>query len=216
MASWGALAAEGNASPTFKFYGDVSLLSHYVENGISQSEKTPALQGSFWFNMGPQFRLGLWGSNTNFANSDDRFNLRLNAEIKVDITQKTNLNIAYTKNNYYNGGQRNGSITGVHLKIDDYRILYDNYSNWEGTDESLTRYALGKNTTVWTDWKWNNEVGYNAPTLSSLENYFDLRTGLGTKWTQIFFEGALTATSNSSQLHGSGDLYFILSGTTEF
>lgn len=212
----GAWAAEDDSSSSVYMYGDVTLLSHYVENGISQSAKTPAIQGSFWFNLGPQFRLGLWGSNTNYTGNDDRFNLRLSAEIKVDISPKSNLVISYSKSSFYNDGKRNGNITGIHLNLQDYRILHDNYSNWEGTEDSLRRFALGKTTDVFGTWKWNNEVGYNVPDIKNLENYFDLRTGLGSKWGKVFLEGALTGTSPSPQVETKSEVYFILSGKTEF
>ncbi|WP_415063270.1 TorF family putative porin [Bdellovibrio sp.] len=210
-----AFAAEGNTSPTFQLSGDVSLLSHYVENGLSQSDKSPALQGSFWFNFGPQFRLGVWGSNTNFENSDDHFNMRLNADVKVDFSPNAKLVIAYSQSQYYNGGDRNGNILNLHLHFWDYRILYDGFSNWEGTEQRSTRFAFGKVFNVFGSWKWDNELGYNTPDVSNINPYFDARTGLGTKWGVIFFEGALTGTSESSQFNGAGDYFFILSAKTE-
>ncbi|WII72788.1 TorF family putative porin [Bdellovibrio sp. 22V] len=213
--SLGAYAADGNHSPTFALSGDVSLLSHYVENGLSQSDQSPALQGSFWFNFGPQFRLGVWGSNTNFDNSDDHFNLRLNADIKVNFTANTHAVISYSESQYYNGGEHNGNILGLHLHFWDYRIVYEGFSNWEATDERSTRVAFGALTTVFGSWKWNNEIGYNTPQVDTINPYFDARTGLGTKWGVIFFEGALTGTSESSQFHGAGDFFFILSAKTE-
>ncbi len=216
IACLGARAADGESTSSVYMYGDVTLLSHYVENGISQSSKTPAIQGNFWFNLGPQFRLGVWGSNTNYTGSDDRFNLRLSAEIKVDISPKSNLTISYSKSNFYNDGHRNSNITGIRLNLQDYRILHDNYSNWEGTENSLRRFALGKNTDVFGTWKWNNEIGYNVPDIETLENYFDLRTGLGSKWGKVFLEGALTGTSPSPQVETKSEVYFILSGKTEF
>jgi uncharacterized protein (TIGR02001 family) len=215
MTSWGAFAAEGNPTPTFDLTGDVSLLSHYVEHGISQSDKSPALQGSFWFNFGPQFRMGLWGSNTNFAQGSDHFNLRANADIKIAFSPSSHMILAYSKSQYYNGGEHNGNISGVHLQFGEYRILYDNLSNWEATDSSLTRFAFGKVSMVLGGYRWNNEIGYNTPDLNNLNPYFDGRTGLGTKLGEIFFEGALTATSASSDLNGTGDVFVILSASTE-
>ncbi|WP_373998190.1 TorF family putative porin [Bdellovibrio bacteriovorus] len=214
ISSWTAQAADGT-SPTFDLSGDISLLSHYVENGLSQSDKSPALQGAFWFNFGSQFRLGVWGSNTNFENSDDHFNLRLLGDIKVSFSQNTNLIISYAQSQYYNGGDRNGNIIGLRLNMFDYRIMYDSFSNWEGTDENSKRFAFGKFFNVFNGWKWDNEVGYNTPNIDEINPYFDARTGLGTKWGVIFFEGALTGTSESSQFNGAGDLFFILSASTE-
>lgn len=215
VASLRSIADDGNASPTFKLSGDVSLLSHYVQNGLSQSDKAPALQGSFWFNLGPQFRLGLWGSNTDYQTGSDHFNLRMNGDVKINFSSDFNTILSYSQSQYYNGGTHNGNIVGVHLNIKNYRILYDIYSNWEGTNQRSARFAFGDITSVFGSWKWNNEVGYNAPNATNINPYFDGRTGLGTKWGVIFFEGALTATSASSQFNGQGDLFFILSASTE-
>lgn len=208
-------AAEGNSSPTFKLSGDVSLVSHYVENGLSQSNKSPALQGSFWFNFGPQFRLGLWGSNTDYESGDDNFNLRLNGDIKVDFASDINAILSYSQSQYYNGGDHNGSILGLQLNFADYRILYQSYSNWEATEQRSFRFAFGVVSTVFGSWKWNNEAGYNTPNVTNINPYFDIRSGLGFSWGVLFLEGALTATSESSQFNGRGDYFFILSAKTE-
>ena len=206
--------AEG-AAPTFKMNGDVTLTSHYVEYGLSESDKSPALQGSFWFNFGPQFRLGLWGSNTNYANSDDHFNLRLNGEVNIPFSATTSAVIAYSQSQYYKAGDHNGNIVGLHLNFGDYRVLYDTMSNWEGTHKSSTRYGFGKLSHLGT-WLWNNEAGYNSPTVATVDPYFDFRTGLGYKWGNIFLEGAVTATSAPGSLNGTGDVFFILSASTDF
>lgn len=213
--SWAARAAEPGTSPTFKMSGDVSLMSHYVEHGLSQSNKAPALQGSFWFNFGSQFRLGLWGSNTDYENSGDNFNLRANADIKVSFSNTTHLVISYARSQYYNNGDHNGDLLGARLEMNNYRILYENNSNWEATNQRSTRYGFGMQSTVFGDWKWNNEVGYNTPNVDSISPYFDARTGLGFKWSVIFLEGALTGTSQSSQFNGAGDFFFILSASTD-
>jgi uncharacterized protein (TIGR02001 family) len=215
FSSLSAFAAENN-SPTFAMTGDVVLTSHYVEYGLSQSDKSPALQGSFWFNFGPQFRLGLWGSNTNYEHSDDHFNLRGIGELNISFSQTSHMALSYTASQYYNGGERNGSILGVHFNFwSDYRVTYDGMSNWEGTDHRSTRFGFGKTFTIFTSWKWDLEGGYNNPNVDSINPYFDARTGIGTKWGPIFFEGAVTGTSESSQFNGAGDFFFILSAKTD-
>ncbi|MNJ99816.1 putative bacterial protein [compost metagenome] len=206
-----------NTAPTFKMTGEVALLSHYVKNGLSQSNKDPALQGSFWFNFGPQFRMGLWGSNVNYEGGNDHFNLNLNADLKIDFSQTTNGILKYSQNQYYKSGDRNGNTLAFHLNFGTYRVTYENESNWEGTDDRSTRFAFGKKSDVFGTWKWDNELGYNTPQVDSITSYFDFRTGLGTKvGNVIFFEGTVTATSSPSQFEGSGDVFLILSASTQF
>ena len=213
IGSW-AHGQSGN-SPTFAMTGDVALLSHYVEYGLSQSDHSPALQGSFWFNFGPQFRIGAFATNTNYENSDDHFNLRANAEIKVDFSSSNYMTIGYSHSQYYKDGDRNGNILGLHLHFGEYRILYDAMSNWEGTDARNPRFALGAEISVFSSWILDLEAGYNSPDIDTLDPYFDLRLSLGSKFGPIFLEGAVTGTSASSDLNGAGDVFFILSAKTE-
>ena len=213
IGSW-AHGQSGN-SPSFALSGDVALLSHYVEYGLSQSDKSPALQGSFWFNLGPQFRLGAFASNTNYENSDDHFNLRANAEIKVDFSAANYMTIGYSQSQYYKVGDRNGNILSIHLHFGEYRILYDVLSNWEGTKKRSPRFAFGAEIPVFSTWIWDNEAGYNTPDVDTINPYFDLRTGLGSKFGPIFLEGAVTGTTASSDLNGTGDVFFILSAKTD-
>lgn len=210
-------AADGSA-PTFKLSGDIHLLSHYVENGLSQTDNSPSLQASFWFNFGPQFRLGLWGSNTNYEDSNDHFNLRLNADLRVDLTANSRLRIAYSDSKYYNAGDRNGNILGIHLDFfDNYHVSYESFSNFEAARRRSTRYGLGHTMTFASDWKWKNEIGYNKVDSVLYNPYFDARTAVGMTAAKIYLEGAVTATSESSQFtHGEGNVFFILSASTEF
>ncbi|MGZ3770731.1 MAG: TorF family putative porin [Bdellovibrio sp.] len=210
-----SLAAEGDASTSSKLYGDVSLLSHYVQNGLSQTDKAPALQASFWYNFVPQFRLGLWGSNVYYQNSNDNFNLRINSDVRVDFTSNFHAFLSYTHSEYYNSGNHSGGIFGIRLNFSNYRILYNSYSNWEATEKSAKRFAFGVVSNVFTNWKWDNEAGYNTTEVTSIQPYFDFRSGLGFQWSSVFLEGAITGTSSSSQFNGRGDYFFILSAKME-
>lgn len=214
LSSWAALAADGN-TPTFAMSGDVTLLSHYVEDGLSQTDKAPSLQGSFWFNFGPQFRLGAWASNTKYPDSEDNFNLRGIGELTISFSPSSHASLSYARSQYYNGGDRNGNLLALDIVfMTDYQISYETNSNWEGTGNSSKRYGFGKTFTVFGDWKWANEIGYNDPSSNDFNPYFDGRTGIGKKWGVIFFEGSVTGTSESSQFHGAGDVFFILSAKT--
>lgn len=46
--------------------GNVTIASDYVYRGISQTENSPALQGSLTFNHDVGFYAGVWGSNVDF------------------------------------------------------------------------------------------------------------------------------------------------------
>lgn len=213
-----SVRSNNNAPPTFHMTGSAELLSHYVEHGLSQTDKAPALQGSFWFNFGPQFRLGLWGSNVKFPASDANIVLKPTADIKVIFSPNTDLILKYSENKYYNSNERDGNTVGLHMLTFGYRITYEIWSNWEGTHTSANYFSLGKVMSLWGgSWKWDNEGGYTMLKADGFSNYFDVRTMLGYQVTsQIFVQGGLTATSSKDQFNGAGDYFLILSARTEF
>ena len=204
--------AQGNS---VDFSGDVSLLSHYVEDGLSQTDKSPALQASFWFAAGPQFRFGLWGSNVNYSNEDDVFNLRASADIKVDFNPRSYMKLTYAKSLYFNDGHRDGDIFGIHLHFLQLKVSYNSFSNWEGIRRRSERFGLEHEYHLTNQWVWKNGVGFNNVDSKRFDDYFDLKTGLGTNWGAIFIEGAVTGTTTPDQFHGTGDVFLTLSASTE-
>lgn len=196
--------------------GSAELLSHYVEHGLSQTDKAPALQGSFWFNFGPQARIGLWGSNVDFPGEDTHLVLRPAADVKIIFSPNTDFVISYSQNEYFSDTLRDGHTLGFHLNAFGYRVNYETTNNWEGTRTNAGYFSLGKTFTVFGDWKWDNEGGYSMLTAAGYNNYFDLRTFLGRKLGQIFLQGGVTGTSTTTQFHGAGGYFFILSASTEF
>lgn len=204
--------------PTFKMTGDVSLLTNYVEHGLTQTDKDPSLQGAFSFNFGPQFKLGLWGSNVNF-NSTEHFLLKLNAELKIQISTTTDFKIGYFNNQYFKTDVRNGATTYFVLNSYGYRVRYEQNDNWEGTEEISTYYSFGKIYDLSQTWKWDNEVGYTMITdVANIENFFDVRTSFLYKGTgsNVVYQITATATSAPSQFNGQGDVFVLLGATTSF
>ncbi|NGZ27766.1 MAG: hypothetical protein G8345_12880, partial [Magnetococcales bacterium] len=57
---------------------NVALVSNYVWRGISQSDRSPAIQGGIDANHDAGFYLGAWGSNVDFDDGDE-------ANIELDI-----------------------------------------------------------------------------------------------------------------------------------
>ncbi len=204
-----------NTPATFHMTGTAELLSHYVEHGISQTDTAPSLQGSFWFNFGPQARLGLWGSNVSYENSDAHFVLKPTADVKVNFSNNTEFTVSYSESKYYNVSDRNSSVLGLHLGIFDYRVNYEFISNWEGTSTGATYFSLGK-TFDFSGWKWNNELGYTMLKADGFNNYFDLSTFIGRTFGQVFAQAGMTGTSSNSQFGSAGGYFFIVKVSTDF
>ncbi|MBS1970078.1 MAG: hypothetical protein JSU04_07205 [Bdellovibrionales bacterium] len=208
--------SKGNI-PDFKMNGEVSLLSNYVEHGLTQTDKDPSLQAAFGFNFGPQFKMGIWGSNVNF-DSTEHFLLKINAELKVQVSTTTDFKLGYFSNQYFKTDTRNGNTTYLVITSHGYRIRYERNSNWEGTDESSTYYSFGKTFDLNQSWKWDNEVGYTMISdVPNIENFFDLRTSFLYKGgSNIIYQISGTATSSPSQFHGQGDVFGYVGASTSF
>lgn len=211
--AWGQ--SSGN-SPTFRMTGGANLASDFIEQGLTQTENDPNLQGEFWFNFGPQFRLGLWGSNVRYdATASTHFWLRLNADIKIDFGTDANFIIKYSDNKFYKENNRNGSTLALHLNLGSYRVIYEDESNWEGTSEKATYIAIAKDTNVGGDYIWNLQAGYTQPE-ADIKSYFDVRTGLGKKLKDIFVSGHASYSNVQGDFEDRGRLTFFLSAAVQF
>lgn len=197
--------------------GKAALMTNYTEYGLTHTDKDPALQGEYWFAFGPQFRMGVWGSNISYPSSDSHFLLRVNADIKIVFSADAHMIIKLTSENYFKSESRNGTVTGLHLDFFGYGIQYDNRTNFLGTEASATSYAFSKTWDVWSTWKWDNLVGYmmlnDSPAFS---NYFWFESYLGTKPNFIYYQGGVAYNSGASQFNGIADVALILKATVSF
>lgn len=202
--------------PSFKMSGDVALLSNYIDHGLTQTNKDPSLQAAFSFNFGPQFRLGLWGSNVNFGSSE-HFLLKMNAELRVQLSPTTDFKFAFFDNRYFKSDTRSGNTMQALLSSHGYRIQYEGISNWEGTGGAATNYSFAKIFDVNTSWKWDNQVGYTMLSSDTYSNYFDVRSSFFYKGSNnIIYQISLSGTSSPSQFNGRGDIFPYVGASTSF
>lgn len=143
----------GTNNATFKMEGQASLMSNYVEYGLTHTDKDPALQGQYLFNFGPQFRLGVWGSNISYPNSETHLLLRVNAEIVILFSNESSMIIKVAQENYFKPETRNGMINGIHFNFYGYGIHYDDIYNFLGTEKEAKGYSFSKTWDVWTTWQ---------------------------------------------------------------
>lgn len=213
-----AHAAESTDSnnASFKMEGEASLMSNYVEYGLTHTDKDPALQGKYLFNFGPQFRMGVWGSNIAYEGSDTHFLLRINADIVVTFSKDSSMTIKVMDEHFFKPETRNGMISGLHFNFYGYGIRYEQINNFEGTEEAATSYAFTKTWDVWQTWHWENLIGYMMLDSSTLTNYFWLESFLGTKPGYLLYQGGISFNSNPSQFHGEGDLAIVFKATANF
>lgn len=209
--------ATSSTQPSYRLGGSATLSSNYVEKGLTQTKGDPGLQTDFWFNFGPQFRMGLWGANVRYDSaSTTHFWLKGNADIKVDFSQNAKMNIIYSENKFYKANNRNGNTVGLHFDFWGWKIIYDMDSNWEGTGEKSTYAGVGKDTIIWGDWIWANQGGYTMPEADGVTSYFDVRSGLGTKAKDIVLMASASMTTATGDFKDQGELAIILTATVGF
>lgn len=196
-------------TPTYLLEGQAELLSVFVHHGLTQSKNDPALQSAFWFNFGPQFRLGLWGSNVSYDMNDTHLWFKMNADLKIDFNPQTNLKILYSENKYYAANNRNGNTIGLHLSIFEYKVIYELDSNWEGTETRSSYFAFQKTFPIFGSWNWDNQLGYSMLRNDGYSNYFDLKSIVSKKINTFNLKAGATWTSSANIMGGRGNLYFI-------
>lgn len=211
-----AQTAEKKDIPSFLMTGSLALQSNYVERGLTQTNKDPALQGSVSFNFGPQFKMGLWGSNVNYGTSE-HFLLKANAELMVPVSASTEVDFGYHQNKYFQTETRDGSTMYLKIVYEHYHFKYEAESNWEGTGAPSSHYIFGVMTDLSPSWKWDNEVGYNMLTDDSYTNYFHLRSSaLYLGGNKILYNISASYATESSQFHGHGDLAIYVGASRDF
>jgi len=209
--------SSGSGSPSFLMNGGATLATNFVEKGLTQTEGDPNLQGEFWFNFGPQFRLGLWGSNVRYEDaSTSHFWLKLNGDIKVDFSGQTNMIIKYSMNKYYKSNNRDGNLIGIHFTFGTYKIIYDMDSNWEGSSDPATYFGVGKASPVGGDYIWTNMGGYTMPKVSGITAYFDVRSSIGKKFRNIFADAGISYANASGSIKDRAAMAIIFSAAVQY
>lgn len=191
--------------------GNASILSHFVHHGLSQTNKDPSLQTSLYLAVGPQFRVGLWGSNVSYEGLDNHILIKIPAELRLEFNKDVNLTLGYSLNQYHKSRIRDGNTTALQLNVFDYLIIHELESNWEGTETKSKYFAFNKSFKVSNDFLWENQLGYTVISVENLQNYFDLMTAISGKTNNLTYKLAITATSNPGQFNGAGELFGIFS-----
>jgi uncharacterized protein (TIGR02001 family) len=201
-------------NPTFS--GEASLLSNFVWHGLTQTRDNPAVQSSFVYHLAPIFKVGLWGSNVSYDNSDSNALLKINADLMLKFSPNFTLTIKYSDNKYFEPGNRDGNTLTFDFVTFEHNFGLEQESNWIGTSTKARYFYYGFTNDVFGDAKWENRFGHTMFESPGLDNYFDLRTSLGTKRGFIFWAATVTLLTSKQQFGDSANYFFIVSGTAKF
>ncbi len=196
--------------PTFFLQGDTTILSHYVDYGLSQSNNDPSLQGSFFFNLGPQFRLGVWGSSVGYPSSDTHVWMKGVADIRIPFTENVEWTIRYWDNHYFKSNGHDGNTIGFDLKLSSWVVIYEIHSNFLGYGVSADYAALGKTIEFSQYLKWYNQFGMVQFVNSTYGNYFDIKTLFNYQSGRLIYQLGSAFNSNAGQF--SGGAVFLWAG----
>ena len=162
------LAADAPAAPAIT--GNVGFVSDYVFNGISQSYRSPAIQGGFDYAAANGLYVGTWASN-------------------ISGNQYTNASMEWDMYGGYNGkvsedlGYQVGLMSVMYPSGKAYNSVPESYKRWDTSEAILgaTWKSLNiKLTYTLTDWYGINNSGF-APTMladnSSTADSSDINLG---------------------------------------
>ncbi|MDQ7969439.1 MAG: TorF family putative porin [Oxalicibacterium faecigallinarum] len=100
----GGVAHAQEAASPHSFTGNFTLASDYRFRGVSQTDKSPAVQGGFDYEHSSGFYVGNWNSNIDFAKSIE---MDLYAGYKFAITEDFGMDVGVLYY-YYPGTKRDG------------------------------------------------------------------------------------------------------------
>jgi uncharacterized protein (TIGR02001 family) len=131
------------SEPALSISGNVSLVSDYRFRGISQTDKSPALQGGFDLEHASGFYLGTWGSNVSqWANADGSMELDFYGGYGGEFAGGIGYDIGFTR--YYypkNTGGNNTSEWHVGLSYGPLSYQFSKTTtNWFGVADSKGSY----------------------------------------------------------------------------
>ena len=176
------------------------------------SDKNPALNASFLFNLGPQFRFGFWGSNiSNVTSVDDNFWFKFLADIKIDFSNNSHLSVYLEDDHFYKSDLRNGQRIGLKLNYNLYTADFEWMNNYQGTHTDSEYYNVGKLFELRPNFKVGGLFGFTSQHASAYNDYQDMKA---VAFYQInnnaSLETALTLITNETQFGSRGAPGFYL------
>lgn len=203
-------------TPTFGLSGHAQLTSHFVHKGLSYTNKDPGLNTSFFFNLGPQFKFGFFGSNVKL--DDAHLWLSFRGEVKINFSQSVEMDLYYHDDHYFRSSERNGNLLGTKLFFSGVKAQFEMLSNWEGTQARGQYYATGYDFNFIYGLLLGTHLGYTTQNSEDLKNYFDARIGLIYKTNRSgIYDVFVTTTSAPSQFANKrGQTAYGVSASFEF
>lgn len=213
--AWAQSSSTGKGDAP-QLFGEVTLTTNYVDKGITQTEKDPAIQTGLGYGFGKTAKLGFWASNVRYPDESAHLNLKFFGAYKFIFNSNWDLSFRYDLSKYYKSASRNGSIVSLDFNIYTYHVMVEKNDNWEGTLSESTWYGLGKDFNISGNWVLETKLGNSMVTASGYSSYFDVRTGIDYKLSDFVAAVVATYASNSSQFNGRADFFYFFEIKAKF
>lgn len=186
MACNAAEAADGD----WWYGGSVALTSDYVFRGVTQTDESPALQGSFDVGHASGLYAGAWASNVDF-DAPDGIDLELDLYVgwTLEFENDTWLDLQLVRYLYP------GAKPGFGINYNEFLAAYgfrnitatlgytDNYIN---SDESALYYHLGAEFPLGdTEYTLAAGAAFNDISNAAGSDYWDYQLGVSRSWDAI-------------------------------
>lgn len=198
---------------TSKMVGEVALMSNDVERGITQTNKSPAVNAGFGYLFGAQGKIGVNAGSVSYPNESVNVKMMIYGEYKFIFSPTSDLKVKNDWVRYFSQGQRNKVIISLDQNLSGYHIMALREDNFEGTKEGRNWFGLAK------DWGMgsfilNTTLGYSQ-VASPFENFFDTRVALTYPKNNLSISLVNTYVSKAAQFSGAADMaFFLIIGVT--
>ncbi len=210
MIAWGqSNSNSGSGGKLENAVGSFALATDLVENGISQTNKNPAIIAGFNYSFGGTGKLGVTGSSVNFPGYGETVNVRPFLSYKFYAGAASDVTIRTDWNRYFQGGDHDGFLVGFAVNSLGYIFSYDLNTNWEATHSPSSHYHFSKDWPIPWNLIYMLRVGYNQVP-AGFTNYFDIYTGIKYRFSDIDLMFNYTYNSSASQFDGRADTHYVI------
>lgn len=204
----------GLASAQSKMYGEIMVMSNYVDRGITQSNKGPSIGAELGYLFGPQAKIGFEAASVNYPGESANVEMRLLGEYKFLFNANSDLRIRNDFFRYFSESQRNKVMVTLDQNFFTYHILYAYEDNFEGTKSPRSWFAFHHEFAYSPTFVIPVTAGYSM--VSGYSNYFDTRAGFAYITPSLEAGVYHTYVSAASEFGGQADMAFLLEVVAKF
>lgn len=208
--------AQGASQEISRMYGEITLMSNYVEKGLTQSDKNPSLGAELGYGFGAQGKIGFVAYSVKYPAEDTSVSMQAYGEYKFIFTPATDLKIRNDLVRYFSEDTRNNILIKLDQNFFGYHVLFEYEDNFEGTKSNRNWFGFHKEWPFYSIYQIDFTGGYSMLDLPGYNNYFDTKTGISYVKPNFSVGIFHTFTSQASQFHGQGDMFFLLELVANF